>query len=613
MPAVSTLALVAVISPVVAFVLKAVGGRAARRAVPAVSIALSTVTLAIASYLLYVMVIARTASPAYTYIRWLDVGGGVNPIGFSLYLDPLSVLMMFVVAVVALCVQVYSLSYMHGDMRFDHYYALLSLFSFSMLGLVLSANLLMTFVFWELVGLCSYLLIGFWFDRDAASRAANKAFIVTRLGDLGFLLAIALLFIKTGTLDIVELSHLNVSGAVVTAAALLLFVGAMGKSAQFPLHVWLPDAMEGPTPVSALIHAATMVAAGVYLVARNYFLFAGIEPRVYILAIGVVTAMMSAGIALFQRDIKKVLAFSTISQLGFMMAALGAGDQAIGMFHLTTHAFFKALLFLAAGAVVHAAHSLDIFEMGGLAKKMPWTAALFGIGALAIAGFPGTGGFFSKDAIIHVVDKNGPQWVYYALLATAFVTAFYIFRVYFRVFFGEQGKVYEDVHEADARMLVPMALLAVLSFAVIPMKDLAPLKTFTEGVYSTSGMITGAVVSIAGIALAYALYGPARREYERIKNAVFVAISDAFFNRLYIDDLYEAVFVRGYELCAGAMRWLDERVVDGFVNGTAAVSLAIGDSVRRLQSGSVQGYLVLSFSIILVIGYLYFLAGWGAK
>lgn len=590
------------------FILKSVSGRRLKVFLPYISVAASFGVLILS--IVVVILVLSGGSQYYSY-PWIKLNSLSIYVG--IYLDKLSALMLFIVALVSFCVQFYSLSYMHHDPRIDYYYAFLSLFAFSMIGLVVSSNLLITFVFWELVGLCSYLLIGFWFERLAAANAAVKALVVTRIGDIGFLFGIAYLLKETGTLDIVELSHLQVAPEIFSLAAILLFIGAVGKSAQFPLHVWLPDAMEGPTPVSALIHAATMVAAGAYLLIRVQYLFAGKDPRVIVLAIGLVTALMAALMAIFQRDIKKVLAFSTISQLGYMMVAIGLGAFSAGMFHLTTHAFFKALLFLAAGSIFHAAHTLDIFKMGGLARKMPLTAILFLVGGLSLAGFPGTGGFFSKDTIIAAAEANGIQWLYYLLLFGAFLTSFYIFRVFFRVFFGKPGEVLEEVHESDWKMHLPMITLAVLSFAASYLAFSNVFAPFASGHVEVKGAVKSGIVSIAGIFLAWIAYGSPRLEIEKIKIRLVQFISDAFYNRLYIDDFYNAVFLGGYQLLSRVSRWFDENVVDGIVRGVGSMSVVAGDRVRRIQNGILQYYLAVSLLIVLLLAYLFLFLGWGAE
>ncbi|HRY29717.1 MAG TPA: NADH-quinone oxidoreductase subunit L, partial [Elusimicrobiota bacterium] len=371
-------------------------------------------------------------------VTWFNTG--VFRMELGVLVDGLSVMMLLVVTSVSLLVQIYSLGYQRGKPRFGRYYAYLSLFSGSMIVLVLANNFLQFFIGWELVGLCSYLLIGFEFERPEAAYAGRKAFITTKLGDLGFYIGLLLLFSTVGTFNFAILKHEHVAAGLIspewaTVICLLLFCGAVGKSAQLPLHVWLPDAMEGPTPVSALIHAATMVAAGVFLVARLDFLFALSAPAMAVVAwVGCLTALVAASSALVSNDIKRVLAYSTISQLGYMMLALGVGNTYAGMFHLTTHAFFKALLFLGAGSVIHAVHTNDIWRLGGLSKKMPLTFVTVSCATLAIVGFPGFSGFFSKEAVLEAVHAAGQPALFVLASFTAFLTAFYMCRLFFLTF-----------------------------------------------------------------------------------------------------------------------------------------------------------------------------------
>lgn len=506
--------LLMIVFPAIAFVSRVVL-RPAYRFVHVLAIASTIFSTAASSYLLYAIL---TQGSYYRTFRWLSFGKYSIEAGY--YLDPLSSSMLLVVWAVSLCVQVYSLEYMKGDRRFSDYFAFLSLFSLSMSGLVISSNLALTFVFWELVGLCSFLLIGFWYERESAINAAIKAFVTTRFGDTAFLVGIIAILATVGTLDITEIAHSYPNyPALLSVAALLLFVGAAGKSAQFPLHVWLPDAMEGPTPVSALIHAATMVAAGVYLIARVQFLFVDINVRSVVLAVGVVTALIAALMAVFQRDVKKVLAFSTISQLGYMMAALGVAASYFGVYHLYAHAFFKALLFLAAGSIYHAAHTLDLNELGGLVRRLRWTAVLFLIGALNLAGFPLTGGFFSKDSVIYGLKESGLSWAYFLMIGVTFLTSFYIFKVFFRVFLGDPPSRSVSYHESPYTMLVPMLLLAVLSFALIPLSFVKLLNEFVYGHFDLMEALPSTIASLAGIAIAYIAYGLRKLELENLRSA----------------------------------------------------------------------------------------------
>lgn len=574
--------------------------------IPALTIGASSVSLVLSLYLVYAV---KSGTNIKYGFNWFEFGNFKISAGF--YLDGLSASMLLVVWIVSLAVQIYSLGYMHGDRRFTDFYAILSFFSFSMSGLVISLNVLTTFIFWELVGLCSFLLIGFWYEREAAVKAALKAFLTTRLGDTAFLLGILVLLANFNTLEIPELAHSFGRFSVATSiAALLLFAGAVGKSAQFPLHVWLPDAMEGPTPVSALIHAATMVAAGVYLIARLQFLFVDLNVRAVILAIGLVTALMAATIAIFQRDIKRVLAFSTISQLGYMMTALGAGAFSYGLFHLYSHAFFKALLFLAAGSIFHAIHSLDITDSGGLLKKLKWTGILFLIGALNLAGFPFTGGFFSKESILFALKETGYLWAYYLLLAGAFLTSFYIFKVFFRVFLGEPGKSFEEAHESSAAMVVPMGVLALLSLLVSALSFVDLFNGTIKGHFDLKESVPAVLISLAGILLAYVAYGLRKFELESIPAKLVRVIYDFFYHRMFIDDFYEVFFVRGYVLVSKMISAFDKYVIDGAVNGVAAISTGLGKMIKPIESGFVQAYLFYTLVFFfLLTAFIYLIGG----
>lgn len=605
MTAIDLMLLLTLILPLVPFIVRVLV-RVATKQIHSLSIITSAFSLAGSAYLLYQTLVS---GPFYRSFIWFSFAG--NEIGAGYYLDGLSASMLFVVWIVSLSVQIYSLAYMYGDKRFSDYFAFLSLFTFSMSGLVVSSSLATVFVFWELVGLCSFLLIGFWYERESAINAAIKAFITTRLGDTAFLIGLLVLLSSFGTLDIVDLSHQSAGfSRVVSIASLLIFAGAVGKSAQFPLHVWLPDAMEGPTPVSALIHAATMVAAGVYLIARVQFLFADLSIRSIVLAIGLITALMAALMAVFQRDIKKVLAFSTISQLGYMMASLGAGAFSYGVFHLYTHAFFKALLFLSAGSIFHAIHSLDISDSGGLLRKLKWTGILFLLGALNLAGFPLTGGFFSKDSILYGLQESGYNWAYYLLLLVAFITSFYIFKVFFRVFLGSPGKNFEDAHESPAVMLIPMAVLAVLSFLSGLLAFFSPFGELVHGHFELNEALPSFIASLVGIGVAYVSYGLRKFEFETLKSKAGVYIREFFYNRMFIDDFYMAVFVKGYAYLSKAVDLFDRVVVDGVVNGVSAVSVFLGRKLKPFENGFVQIYLFYTaiFASLIAI-WVYMLGG----
>ncbi|MFC1933177.1 NADH-quinone oxidoreductase subunit L [Chloroflexota bacterium] len=558
-------------------------------------------------------------------ISWLVVGD-LN-IHLGLMVDSLTAVMLVVVTVVSLMVQIYSQGYMQGDPGYHRYFAWMSLFTASMLGLIMADNLLLMFVFWEGVGLCSYLLIGFWFHRPTAANAAKKAFIVTRLGDFGFLAAILLLFTHTGTFDIAELHSLAVAGILagttLTWAAIGIFSGAVGKSAQFPLHVWLPDAMEGPTPVSALIHSATMVSAGVFLVARTFPLFAhSVEALTTVAIIGGFTAIFAASMGLVMTDIKRVLAYSTISQLGYMMLGLGTGGVAIGIFHLFNHAFFKALLFLGAGSVNHATGTFDMRLMGGLRKVMPWTYATFVIASLSIAGIWPLAGFWSKDEIL--ISSLESNTVLFALaMITVFMTAFYMFRVIFMTFGGEyrggDPEAHGHPHESPPVMVMPMVVLAVL--AVVSgfwnvtghfgaFMGHGETHSFVEGFF---GILTHSLPWISlimaglGILLAYAMYSAKWLSAERI-GSLFRPLYTLFYQKYWFDELYENVIVKN-ALIGGffaGLQQIDTYGVDGVVNGVANGAMSGGRTIRRMQTGQLQLYgLFIGIGILAIVLVLY--------
>ncbi|MHB9154787.1 MAG: NADH-quinone oxidoreductase subunit L [Endomicrobiales bacterium] len=549
----------------------------------------------VSSILLFAAVLRAPGNYEYS-IGWVKVFSDL-PLELGVLLNPLSSVMLLVVCAVSLCVQVYSLGYMAGDKGLRRYYAYISLFSFSMLGLVLANNLLQMYIFWELVGLCSYLLIGFWYHKPEAANAAKKAFIVTRFGDLGFLVGIILLSFTAGTFNFLQLEQHVAHGALaphlITLVALLIFAGAAGKSAQFPLHIWLPDAMEGPTPVSALIHAATMVAAGVYLVCRSYFLFSSSPDALLVIAvIGAVTAFMAGSVALVQDDIKRVLAYSTISQLGYMMLGLGVGGYTAGFFHLVTHASFKALLFLCAGSVIHAMHTNNIWEMGGLFKNMKVTAVTFLVGALALAGIFPTSGFFSKDAILIETWAGG----HYALFALAFITAgftaFYMARVFFVVFFSREKFSAHHPHESPAVMYVPLLLLAApalgLGFWGEGFRQFL-LPGPVEAEHAAAIPLVSNLVAALGIFIAWAVYQkelvPAKALAER-----FAPLHALLRNKYYIDELYLYCVRNILFTVSNAAGWFDRAVVDGAVGAAFSATRSAAVSLRKLQTGLVQTY-----------------------
>jgi NADH-quinone oxidoreductase subunit L len=587
------------------------------------------------------------AGPVDLNTRWMVLGSYALDIG--LRVDHLTTLMLLVVTIVGSMIFTYSIGYMHGDPRYPRFFAYMSLFAFSMLLLVLANNLLFLYAGWELVGLCSYLLIGFYFERPSAARASLKAFVTTRVGDFFMFLGILLIFFHLGTFRFEEifasvqagaLKDLTVGGLpLVTVAAVLLFGGAVGKSAQVPLHTWLPDAMEGPTPVSALIHAATMVAAGVYMVARTYTLFFA-SPDVgalHVVAwIGGITALMAATIAVVQDDIKRVLAYSTISQLGYMMLSLGMLGYTAGMFHLMTHAFFKALLFLGAGSVIHAMHTNDIKEMGGLARAMPSTYWTFLIGTLALAGVFPFAGFWSKDEIL--LETFHHNTVLFAMGAlAAFLTAFYMFRVIFYTFTGTLRSHDAHPHESPSVMTWPLWVLAVFSIFIglvgVPVGGESPIHAFLrfEGVEAVPFSVGLALVSLTiaglGILAAAAVY-----YWKVVPSSALRAAAGALYTivsrKYYFDDLYGAVFVRGTLWISQALRIFDVYVIDMLVNmvGYGGVGLArlyrlfdiyvvdglvnligwavgrVGGGLRYVQTGRAQNYLLaIALGVIILL------------
>jgi len=545
-------------------------------------------------------------------------------------LDPVSAAMLVVVTVVGLCVQIYSLSYMHADERRGWYYTVLSLFTAAMLGLVVADNFLQLYGMWEVMGLCSYLLIGFWHEEEAPRKASIKAFLTTRVGDIGFALGLAAMFTATHSFSfaVVLPSAAHWAPGVATLVALGLLFGAMGKSAQVPLHVWLPDAMAGPTPASALIHAATMVAAGVYLVARSLPIFeaSGVALTVT-LVVGLTTALVGGIQAVVQYDIKKVLAYSTISQLGYMFIALGAGSQLAGLYHLVTHAFFKSLLFLGAGAIIHACHTQDMREMGALRKSMPITTVVFTFGTLALAGIFPFSGFWSKDEILTVLLHEHHYVAFGLALLAALITAFYCARLWFRVFAGKAHN--HHAHEADAKMLAPMVLLASITLVIGFATPVFATFLGHEGEWPAIAMAaSSSAVALAGLLAGWWAFGLGKLDTEKVKSQFAWAYA-LVANKFYFDAIYEAMFVRGFVKTAdllwkfdgsvidaivnGAARlwrqtseyaWaFDGSVVDGAVNGAANAVKSGGARARRLQTGQVQAYqrFVLGAAIALVL------------
>jgi NADH-quinone oxidoreductase subunit L len=541
---------------------------------------------------------------------WIQ--SGMLKIGFDLTVDKLTAVMLLVVTGVGLLIHLYSVGYMEHEEGYARFFAYLNLFMFFMLLLVLAANLLLVFVGWEGVGLCSYLLVGFYFKEKFAGDAANKAFIVNRIGDFGFSLGIFLLVVHFRTLDFVAIATaaknlpVETSIGTLTAITLLLFVGACGKSAQLPLYVWLPDAMAGPTPVSALIHAATMVTAGVYMVARVSFLYDHAPIAMHIVAlVGLLTAVFAATIGLAQNDIKKVFAYSTVSQLGYMFLAVGLGAYSAGIFHLMTHAFFKALLFLGAGSVIHGlSGEQDLRHMGGLRKAMPITFITLLVASLAISGFPFLSGFFSKDAILTAAYEKEP-WMFWVGVVTAGLTAFYVFRAFFLAFFGKY-RGHHHPHESPLSMTFPLMVLAVLSAGggyLSVTHWLAPLFPLAEH-ESLQPMIISAAFGIGGILLALLIYVVSPALSDTLKSASG-PIYTLLANKYYIDELYSTTIVRPLMLVSRTVLWrgVDETVIDtGLVNGFGKTIQGIGSVLRRWQSGSIRNYAtwILAGSLLLI-------------
>lgn len=646
--------------PLAAFVVLAACGRRLPRRGDFVAVAANFAALALAIGV-FARVVFGVHDPTFLrtwQIEYLRIGS--FHIDMGIWLDNLTACMLVVVTFVSSMVHLYSVGYMAGDLRYSRYFAYLSLFTFSMLGLVLAHNLIALYVFWELVGLTSYLLIGFWFEKHSASNAAKKAFLTTRIGDIGMFIGILIISWKLGDFTyegvFAGIARGDLAGPLLTLAGVGLFLGAVGKSAQVPLHVWLPDAMEGPTPVSALIHAATMVAAGVYLVGRLYPVF---DPQAFwiIALVGSITAFLAATIAITATDLKKVLAYSTISQLGYMVAGLGAGAYTAGLFHLWTHAYFKALLFLGAGSVIHAVHSQEMFEMGGLRRKMPITFATMLVATLAISGVPGLSGFFSKDAILagtlaFGMTHGGIRYLPFALLLTsAAITAFYMFRLLFVTFTGEprDHHKFEHAHESPRVMTIPLLILAVMSVVSVGIPfvtdhwfgDVVRMPALAEHAaalghgaashdaeHAAHGpALAGSLLAAGlGILLAYLTYGrgiiSAGAVSARLR-PLYVLLK----NKYYFDEIYQAVVVRTVlalsslarlfdiyvidamvngtgKLCA-RLAWLiggiDLFGVDGAVNGLAQTVIGLGRAARKVQTGRLQNYIYGFMGILLVI------------
>ncbi len=573
----------------------------------AVSAALSVgaISLSLAGAIILFMGMVPDPTPREAVLTWLKAGR--LQIDFALRLDPLSLVMLLIVTGVGGAIHFYSIDYMRGDRSFGRFFACLSMFTFSMLGLILSNNFLQMFIFWELVGVCSYLLIGFWYQRAAAADAAKKAFLTNRIGDFGFLTGIIFVWATTGTLTFADVQNRmmhnpEIFGAAATAAGLLIFCGAVGKSAQFPLHVWLPDAMEGPTPVSALIHAATMVAAGVYMLCRVFFVFND-RSLIIIAWVGGITALMAALIATQQNDIKRILAYSTLSQLGYMVMAVGMHSPPVAMFHLTAHAIFKALLFLAAGAVIYGMHhEQDIWQMGRLRDKLPLTHRVFLTGTLALCGMWPFSGFFSKDAILALAFRQNMP-LFELGVAVAFLTTFYMFRLVFVVFFGQaRSDVAREAHAKRSQLIAyPLVLLAIGSviagfFGVRQFLgpqffgyDRAPLfAPFEPFIQSPQAAWLGLAVFALALGAAWNLYGNASSDP---LPRVAPGITDILRNKFYFDEIYAWLIAHTQDALAAWANWFDRWIIAGvLVRGTHGTTEFFGRALRLVQTGNLQTY-----------------------
>lgn len=628
-----------VLIPLIPMVMFVITGLFGMKWKPVVSGILGTAGLAVSFVLAYVTAwFYFFAEPAEVYQTiipfnslWLSFTDTLQ-IHMGVLLDPISVLLLVVVTTISFMVHIYSFGYMKGEKGFQRFYAFLSLFTFSMLGLVLATNIFQMYIFWELVGASSFLLIGFYYSKPSAVAAAKKAFIVTRFADLGFLIGILLLSYFTRTFDFDVITNPNSNAfagiegltfmglSVLSWAMVLIFMGAAGKSAMFPLHIWLPDAMEGPTPVSALIHAATMVVAGVYLVARMFpvYYFRTPEVLLFIGYVGGFTSLFAAVIAMTQFDIKRVLAYSTLSQIGYMMVGLGVshyhGAEGLGymggLFHLFTHAMFKALLFLGAGSIIHAVHSNMMQDMGGLRKYMPVTHITFLVAALAISGIPPFAGFFSKDEIIAAAFEHN-KLLFWTEFITAGLTSFYIFRLYFNIFWAKDPVYEKKPHESPMNMLVPLIFLALASaFAgFVPMHDLVtadkkPMEVHSEILIPLFSVLVG----VTGIVVAWILYKKENNIPDKIASS-FGAFYTWAYHKFYIDEIY--LFVTKKIIFNGIARpvaWFDRHIVDGFMVGVGHTTLRIAKLIKGMQSGELQQYafVYVAGAIAFVLTLLYY-------
>ena len=639
------------ILPLAGFLVNAVCGRRLSKTVSGgVACAASLTAFAISLWSVWQLLSLAPESRVISQLGYSWITSGDFDVRLSLTLDPLSAVMILVVTGIGSLIHIYSTAYMRDepDEEFARYFSYLNLFAAFMLLLVLGANFLVMFVGWEGVGLCSYLLIGFWYQKTSASDAGKKAFIVNRIGDFGFILGVLLIVTQFGSLDFETVAHAagrlypETAFGPVSAITLLLFVGAAGKSAQIPLHIWLPDAMEGPTPVSALIHAATMVTAGVYMIGRNAVLFSHAPETLAIVAVvGAATAFLAGTIGLVQNDIKRVLAYSTVSQLGYMFLAMGVGAFGAGVFHLYTHAFFKALLFLGSGAVIHAlAGEQDLRRMGGLRTELPITYWTFVIGALAIAGVPGLAGFFSKDEILLRAYESGHVWLWFVGMVTSLMTAVYMFRLVFLAFHGERASTgappgaahdggaeahphVSHLHDAPAAMALALVVLAIGSIVagwvglsgrfehflepsfLADRADTAGVAEAGESGIAVTLMALSSIVAFAGIAIAWWCFVKSRATANAIA-ARFAGVYRMLVNKYYVDEIYSATIVEPIHIISEQGLWkaVDVRGIDGAVNGVGEAVSGSGRLLRLAQTGSVRAYAASLFlGVVAILGY----------
>ncbi|MDP3790908.1 MAG: NADH-quinone oxidoreductase subunit L [Candidatus Omnitrophota bacterium] len=628
--------------PFLAFVINIFFGRKIKKISAIVSILACGISLCLS---IYTFALLLKGHGSYTLFKWIVFGA--TSLNVGVIVDPLTCMMLLVVTIIGTLIQIYSIGYMKDDPRFSRFFAYMSLFMSSMLGLLLADNFITLLIFWEGVGLCSYLLISFWFEKTSAAKAGMKAFVTTRIGDAGLLIGVFILFFSAHTVHFSGLAGITDHSPLFTAAALLIFCGAIGKSAQVPLHVWLPDAMEGPTPVSALIHAATMVAAGVYLVARCFVLFLAHQPAlIWVAYIGATTAIFAATIATVNNDIKRILAYSTISQLGFMMIGLGVGGYSAGTFHLMTHAFFKALLFLCAGSVIHSIHTQDIRQMGGIFQKMKITGMTFVIASLAISGVPPFSGFWSKDEILSEALHSGHPYLFAIAMITSLLTAFYMFRLIFLVLFGKPRSELHP-HESPKVMTIPLSILAIfaifIGFVGSPFMHNAFQAFIHPGLSENSEslapnylvMLLSTLAASLGIGTAYLFYIMKNKILPLGIRNKFAPLYNLLYNKYYIDEIYEFIFIKPAVRLArlaskfdlgiidGAVNgtarvavilskikaWIDRYIVDGAVNMTANVVGLFSATLRRIQTGYIQTYLLIAFFCLALIIFVKLIGG----